>query len=244
MARNPGLSGGRELDVALSPQQVAFFEAFGFLRLPGLLCDRIGEITAAFEEVFASDVVKEESIQRVHDYEPRLIVSNITDHHEVLGRLPRDPGVHAIVQSLMGQGQPYEYAGSDGNLYFCDTYWHSDIFGSPLRQFHVKFSIYLDPVDESSGAIRVIPGSHFINEGFSRSLRKGFKEPTEVESAFGVSAIDIPAVVLPSRPGDVIVWNYRIVHAAFNGPPRRRHLSFGFRQLEPADEPTSDGRPG
>jgi hypothetical protein len=219
------------LDTVLTPQQLAFFDAFGFLRFPGFFADKLQEIDDAFESVIAnSDIPKDESIQRVHRHEPRYIVSNITDVHPVLGSLPEDPRILSIVEALMGPS--YEYAGSDGNLYYCDTLWHSDTYGAPPRQFHVKFSMYLDPVDADSGAIRVIPGSHFLNEGFSKALRIGFKDPTDVESTFGVESTEIPAVTLTSNPGDVIAWNYRIVHAAFNGRPRRRHISFGYRQRE------------
>ena len=35
----------------LTEQQLAFFEVFGFLRLPGLLVDEFPRIEAAFEEV-------------------------------------------------------------------------------------------------------------------------------------------------------------------------------------------------
>ncbi|MEM7125321.1 MAG: hypothetical protein AAF702_03275 [Chloroflexota bacterium] len=38
----------------LSPQQLNFIETFGYLALPGLLDDKIGQITDAFEAVFAN----------------------------------------------------------------------------------------------------------------------------------------------------------------------------------------------
>jgi hypothetical protein len=222
-------SGGAPASEVLSPQDAAYFELFGFLHLPGFFRDQIGAIDAAFEEAFASDVEKLHSIQRVHEHQERWIIPNVTEQHEVLGRLPRDPRVHAIAERLIGPS--YEFAGSDANLYYCDTLWHSDTWQSPLRQLHVKFSLYLDPVDADSGAIRVIPGSHFMKGAFSRTLRAGLRDPTQAESAFGVPSEQLPGVTVASEPGDVIIWNYRIVHAAFNGPARRRHVSFGFREL-------------
>ena len=38
---------------SLSEQQIRFFETFGYLGFPGLMADRIDEITEAFEAVWS-----------------------------------------------------------------------------------------------------------------------------------------------------------------------------------------------
>ena len=37
----------------LTEQQLRFFDAFGFLKFPGLFAEEMGEITNAFEQVWA-----------------------------------------------------------------------------------------------------------------------------------------------------------------------------------------------
>ena len=89
------------------------------------------------------------------------------------------------------------------------------------------------PVDISIPEARALP--------LAEALEAGGAPETPVTGVVIPVVGDIPAVVLSSQPGDVVAWNYRIVHAAFNGPPRRRHLSFGFRQMEPDDDTTPNG---
>ena len=38
----------------LTPEQLGFFDTFCFLALPGALADSVAEITAAFEEIWAT----------------------------------------------------------------------------------------------------------------------------------------------------------------------------------------------
>ena len=67
-----------------------------------------------------------------------------------------DDRVYGPVEQLIGE--PPLWIESDGNLYVGDTYWHPD--GHVTRPLWIKVALYLDPLTEESGCLRVIPGSH------------------------------------------------------------------------------------
>jgi len=236
----------------LSPQQVRFFEAFGFLHLKGLFADDIGDISAAFEEVFSqrpdeSDAVVdlEESgfreafsaSDRVDSYHHlnfgghRAIIPHFIERHPTLAALKDDPRISGIVNALMGPN--HEDLGTDGNLFDCDTAWHCDVYNSPLEQFHIKLLFYLDPLDGRSGALRVIPGTNHHNDEFARKLRRDLNDWEKTEQRFGVDLDGIPAHVVSTVPGDLIVASFRTIHATLHGRARRRLFTLNYRQLDP-----------
>jgi hypothetical protein len=218
-------------DFQLTRQQVAFFEQFGFLRIPGLFEHEIGDITKSFEKVFADESNdRMETYDDLHGGEKRLIIPVFIDRDPTLTRLRTDSRVEGIVRSLIGE--PYVYAESDGNLFFCESSWHLDIYGAQLTQQHIKLSFYLDRLDADSGAIRMIPGSH--HEGtFARNLRRRFFDHISAMELYGVEEREIPSWTIANEPGDVVVWNYRTIHASYNGAARRRLFSISFREPEP-----------
>jgi hypothetical protein len=212
----------------LNDQQVAYFETFGFLKLPGLFRDDIDEIITGFEEVFAAEHPRMELYEPLHGEERRLIIPQFISKNERLHRLLDDPRVRGIVSSLLGSD--YEYAESDGNLFDCESTWHSDMYGAPLHLHHVKLSFYLDTLREDSGAIRVIPGTNFFNENFALNLRKRIWDPTKIASEFGVPDRELPSFPIETDPGDVVAWDFRTIHASFYGGKRRRLFSINFRE--------------
>ncbi len=61
----------------VTPQQVKFFRTFGYLVLPGLFREEIGEILAAFEEVFVRAGID-------HRGSERSALIQFVDRHERL----------------------------------------------------------------------------------------------------------------------------------------------------------------
>jgi hypothetical protein len=213
----------------LTQQQVRYFETFGFLVLPGLFRDEVGSIIDAFEEVFATEGhARMETYVELHGEERRLIIPQFVTKHPTLNRLREDPRVVGVVTSLLGQN--HEYAESDGNLFDCESLWHSDTYGAPMLIHHVKLSFYLDSLKADSGAIRVIPGTQHFRESFATALRDGFRDSTAIEEQFGVDPRDIPSIALETEPGDVVVWDFRTIHASYYGPVRRRLFSINYRE--------------
>jgi ectoine hydroxylase-related dioxygenase (phytanoyl-CoA dioxygenase family) len=222
----------------ITRQQVTFLETFGYLRLPGLFADEIDEITDAFEAVFADAAnARMDTNAELHRNDRRVIIPQFVDKHPVLARLPADERVKEIAQMVLGDDA--EYAESDGNLAFCHSEWHADTYGAPLEQRHIKISFYLDRLRDDSGAIRVLPGTHFWKGGYARGLRGTFREFGKTREVFGVDSTAIPATVIDSDPGDILIWDYRVIHASFNGLDRRRFFSVNFR--EPAAVGASAG---
>ena len=72
--------------------------------------------------------------------------------------------------------------GTDVNRYVGDTGWHPDT--GDERQIAVKYIFYLDPVDASTGALRVIPGSHLLRG----AERKAISAPGTLHSAVAITA--------------------------------------------------------
>jgi hypothetical protein len=219
----------------LSRQQIAFFNTFGFLHLPGLFRDDIEGISAGFERVFADPTHEHWDMHgSLHGGDLRVIVSSFIDKDEALQGLRGDPRVLGVVSGLIGDG--YEYAESDGNIWYCETYWHSDVYGSPLSTYHVKLSFYLDPLHGGNGAIRLIPGSNFYSESFAQALHRDLANHEGIKEIYGVDGQQIPSWTLESEPGDLIVWNQRTIHASYNGGDRRRSFALTFREPGASNE--------
>jgi len=217
--------------VRLTDQQKAFFDTFGFLRLPGLFADDIEVLTREFEKVFEQQAPWE-SREALHFNDRRLIVPGFIDHSPILHGLLADPRVVGTVSSLIGD--EYVDGESDGSLFYCDTSWHPDTFGSPLERYHVKLSFYLDPLHGANGAIRMLPGTNFHHTPYAELLRDKLSDPAAIEDTFGVAPDELPSWTLESEPGDVVAWNFRTIHASFNGDERRRLFSLNFKEPLPA----------
>ncbi|MDB4473487.1 phytanoyl-CoA dioxygenase family protein [Opitutaceae bacterium] len=194
-------------------QQKAFFETFGYLKLPGLVLPEIEKITSEFEAVFPQ-------MGRSHDGSVRTAINHFVDQRADLCALLDHPGLLGAIGNLLGDD--FNYMGSDGNYFTGETTWHRDS-EMPGNAF-AKVAFYLDPVARDTGCLRVMPGSHL--EG---SLVE-WREETfrDSDDQWGLSQRDLPAVALESQPGDVLVFNHRLMHASFGGSTARRMFTFNL----------------
>ena len=217
------------VETELTAQQLSFYETFGFLKLSGLFRDEIGEISAAFESVFADEShPRMEYYAELHGERRRIMIPTFIDKSPVLDALKDDPKILGVVAALLGPS--FEYAESDGNLLDCDTSWHCDVYGSPLDFRHLKLAFYLDTVGAASGALRMIPGTSHFRETFATTLRKRLSDPKNIAAEFGVDPIDIPYWPVETEPGDVVALDFRTLHASFFGADRRRLFTMNFRE--------------
>jgi hypothetical protein len=92
---------------------------------------------------------------------------------------------------------------------FGNTPWHTDS-ASPLSS--VGFLAYLEPLGAEDGALRVLPGSHLPD--FRDALRR--------IGVDGAAASALPAHVVVTEPGDLILLDEHLFHASFGGGTRRQ----------------------
>jgi hypothetical protein len=204
----------------LTKEQIAFFETFGYIKFPALLKEDIHWIIEEFEQVFP---MFEESSK--HTGTKRTVVVPFIDQREKLSALLDDPRIYGILSSLLGE--QFNYMGSDGNYYTGDTDWHPD--GNNDVRKHLKIAFYLDQLDGSSGALRVIPGSH-KNGPFRDDLMDMLRNPKKSMDAWGLHGSEVPAQVLDTNPGDLLVFNHKTFHSAWDGGKSRRMFTMNVCQ--------------
>ncbi len=151
------------------------------------------------------------------------------DQSAVLSSLLDDPRIHGIAAALLGDD--FNYMPSDGNYYTGDTNWHSD--GWHPERLHIKMAFYLDPLTRDTGCLRVIPGSHRVGDGFAESLHDQIYKLTV---SLGLNGSEVPAVALATTPGDVLVFNHNLKHAAFGGDGWRRMFTMNLCARYPEAE--------
>ena len=115
--------------------------------------------------------------------------------------------------------------GIDANRYIGDTGWHPDTGNA--QQIAVKYIFYLDPVTAKTGALRVIPGSHLLQETERQIFSKGIQN---------TSLQEVPCQAINTVPGDVIAFDIRTWHASYGGGRNRRACNLDYFQNPKASD--------
>jgi ectoine hydroxylase-related dioxygenase (phytanoyl-CoA dioxygenase family) len=202
--------------MSLTPEQIAFFDLFGYLVLPGAFREEIAWIDEEFERIV-----------NLPHFKPVPFI----DHTAKMSMLLDHPVILDAAEALLGKD--FNYMLGDGGLLRGETTWHSD--GSwtenpELRK--AKFICYLDVVDANSGCLRVIPGSHRVGSDFAETLERLAWELMRDPNArsLGTDRTGWPNVALQTRPGDLIIFNHHLKHASFFGGIRRRFFDLNLVQ--------------
>lgn len=195
----------------LTQSQINFFNTFGYLAIPQLFSPaEVAQITAGFEW----------SIQhvgggKVHDGSKRTMFGGPIEHTPEMCAILDHPDILGLIGGVIGED--FNYCSGDGNYYSGDTRWHPD--GNWGQLFAVKVAFYLDPLTRDQGCLRVIPGSHRPDH-FIRQEKINVNQAQEL---FGVPPSEFPGhVALETKPGDVLIFNHDLYHAAYGGSQRRR----------------------
>ena len=201
----------------LTEQQINFFNTFGYLAFPGLFS---ASETAWITEEFEISI-QEFGKGREHDGSKRTMFGGPIEHRPRLCTLLDDPRIEGVVGGVLGED--FNYASGDGNYYTGDTRWHPD--GNWGQLFACKIAFYLDLLTPDTGGLRVIPGSqrpdHFV--------RAHKVDPNGSQELFGVSPRDFPgSIASASQPGDLVIFNHDLYHAAFGGSTRRRMFTMNL----------------
>ena len=203
----------------LTSHQREFIATFGYLSFPGLLKDKIAAIDEAFEALMRRHG------GATHDGRQRLSVAPFLNHSAYLCTLLDDDRINGIAAGLLGEA--YQYWNSDGNYYVGDTGWHSDtVWPAPIHFY--KMAIYLDRVTRSTGALRVIPGSHRCGDGFAEEIHGQLFRHKGMWG--GLDGSEIPAVALETEPGDLVVFDHATKHSAWGGDSKRRMFTIVFTE--------------
>jgi ectoine hydroxylase-related dioxygenase (phytanoyl-CoA dioxygenase family) len=115
--------------------------------------------------------------------------------------------IEAVATAVFGG--PVIPTRAKGTRYRGESPWHTDS-DLPLRS--VGCLAYLEPVGADSGALRVIPGSHHPQ----------FREALRELGSTGLRDSSLPAHVVATEPGDLLLLDEHVLHASFGGGIRRQ----------------------
>ena len=138
----------------LSLGELTQFDTFGFIVLRGMLkADEVHAMNAEFDVGLAA---AEREMQR-SGIRGQMNWSNLRPETPFLASLLEDERFFGAARQILGE----DTIGSASNANSFDgdrTEWHPDVKDARWRG--IKFGCYLQPLDEYSGALRLVPGSH------------------------------------------------------------------------------------
>lgn len=209
-------------DYSLSQQQKDFFHLFGFLHIPGLFAEEISLLQSKFDQYFVD--CKEDIIQWDKIGYSRKILFSFMERESALINILTGNKIFGLMRSLLGKD--FVYLNSDANIFEGDTYWHWDSFGSLTDVLQVKMALYLEPLTKESGALRFLPGSHYIGGKYNRKISEELLE-TEGE-ILSLPRDKVPAFAVETNPGDAVIFNFQCKHATCFQQHDRRLICMNF----------------
>lgn len=205
----------------LTDLQKTQFDVFGFVVLHGMLRpDQIEKITLEFEIGLAD---AEANTER-QSFRKQLNWWNLRPDTPYMASLMEDAEFLGIARQLLGEDVVGSFSAS--NSFSGDrTDWHPDASQPHWRG--LKFGIYLQPTDENTGALRLVPGSHKepLHSDFRRiPLKESVGRPDQP----GLGVEEVPAYIGRVEPGDVVVFHNYTWHASYGGGEDRRLVTMAY----------------
>jgi hypothetical protein len=220
-----GSPGGGIAHAIDDEHQRAFYESFGFMVYPGLFADEVDELSAAFDDAFADPAMPRICFTIPgHHGRPRIATGDLIERDPRMRRLRDDPRILGVVDRLVGPESTY--MSSDGNIYRCESEWHVDTVPAVDRRA-IKLLLYLEPIGATSGALRVMPGSHRSNARTDTlAPYLGFDGP--IGPRMGIGGHQLPHWALESTPGDLVVIDFSTAHSSYGALTDRRKIALNF----------------
>ena len=222
---------GTNQTCAVTSQQRSYFDAFGFLQL----LSGSSPTTSTSSRSPSSKSSRTRRDPRWEMADPGLAGTSAA--WRCRDFIDRHPRLAALVVGTRGRSasQPTcsapgsEFVESDGNVFTCESEWHFDTPARADRQ-HVKLSVYLDPLGHDTGAPRVMPATHHQVSIRTSKLGAALGFDGAIEDRLGSPGEDLPSWTLATEPGDLIIWDFRVLHAVRTAASlRRRLISMNFR---------------
>jgi ectoine hydroxylase-related dioxygenase (phytanoyl-CoA dioxygenase family) len=207
------------MSTIISAQQRAFFDTFGYLVIPGILAADMAWISEEYDAIYRSQAEQVVPLQQGATGAWASTINHLfVSMSPRLSTLIEDPRIVGICEGLLGTG--HVICGGDGTIFHTNTSWHSDGWGAFTDQVrHIKVSCYLDPLTSTTGALRVIPGSQHAGDRYSEILNGQVSDPL---GSYARPLQEVPCVSCETRPGDIVIFDWRTKHASFGGSGRRR----------------------
>lgn len=224
----------------IGEQDRLFYDAYGYLVLRGLFADDADRLATAFDEVFADPANPRLDYNVIgHRWHSEYLMADVVERHPDLDALRTDPRITDAVTTLLGPSTAY--TNSDASICCCETEWHYDTPTTATTSRHVKALFYFEPVEADTGALRVLPASHHDLDTHHGVLAPFLGFDGQIEARTGIAGEHLPHWALPTAPGDVILLDFRVLHASYGSTEPRRRLAVNFHDT--ASTPTDvDGQ--
>ena len=210
----------------LARDQIDHFKTFGFL-----VCRQVFSSEEVYHIIEEADALYSSASARSGEPDGVIWETDFVEQNPELLKLIEDDRIYLAMQDLIGK--EFYYLGSEGmrglNRRGPVHHWHADGEWSldKLNFLRIKIMLYLDPLNGDSGALRIIPGSHRLP--FHEALRP-FQEAHmhDEPTFFGLKGADVPAHVVETTPGDMVIFNQWLFHAVYGNCGRRRNIVLKF----------------
>ncbi len=202
----------------MTPGQISYFHTFGFFLCRQLLsAAEMDSLSSAFDRAMEKarggapapgPGEKRQQIIPFFDYDPETFYP-LLDDERIL---------QPFAQLL---GDDFILTVSEGIIHTGGSPWHHDAY-APEGLFTMRAAIYLDPLGPEDGCLTVIPGSH-CQEFRDRLVAHKDQLSAAPEGLPGRDP-------LVNEPGDVLLMNHKLHHAALSDNPGRRAIHINVAQ--------------
>lgn len=209
----------------LSELEITQFEVFGFVVLRGFLTQQdIDTLNAEFDVALE----RAEATMERASFRKQLNWWNFMPDTPFTASLLEQPRFLDKVKQLLGDDVVASFSAS--NSFSGDrTDWHPDTSQKNWRG--LKFGIYLQSLDGSNGALRLIPGSHRepMHSEFKRiPLKEGFAHSDVLLQDDGLTVDQVPSHIAAVECGDVLIFDNYAWHGSYGGGEDRRLITMGY----------------